>query len=59
MEPESRTKTFLMVLGLAAFMGVGAACFSLFRSHPPTPVPSSCEGLQGQARTDCENQQGR
>jgi hypothetical protein len=57
MEPESRVKSFLMVLGLAAFAGAGIACFGLFRSSAPEPAPTACEGLEGQARTDCESRQ--
>lgn len=55
MQAESRTKTFLMVLSLAAFMGLGAACMSLFGSDAPKPAATSCDGLSGQARTDCES----
>lgn len=55
MQTENRTKTFFMVLSLAAFVGLGAACMSLFKSDTPKPAATSCEGLAGQAKTDCEN----
>lgn len=44
-------KTLVMVLGLAAFTGASVACFGLFQDRSR---PESCEGLTGQARTDCE-----
>lgn len=53
LEPENKTKTFFMVLSLAAFVGVGAACFGLFRTPPPS-TDQRCEGLTGQAKIDCE-----
>ncbi len=59
MQTESRTKTFFMVFSLAAFIGVGAACFGLFKSDSPKPATSSCDGLSGSAKTDCESRQGR
>lgn len=64
METESRTKTFFMVLGLAAFVGIGAACFSMFGggSSGPSDRPaseSSCSDLEDQAKVDCEQRQGR
>ena len=55
MEPESPIKSFLMVLGLAAFAGAGIACFGLFRSSAPEPAATECTHLEGQARTDCES----
>jgi hypothetical protein len=45
-------KTIVMVVGLAAFTGASVACFGLFSSND-RPARESCEGLSGQARTDC------
>lgn len=60
MEDESRTRTFFMVLALAAFVAVGAACFGLFRtSEPPPSSQDACAGLEGQAKIDCEKSQDR
>jgi hypothetical protein len=59
MQTESRAKTFFHVLCLAAFISVGAACFGLFTSDSPKPAASSCEGLSGSAKTDCESRQER
>ncbi len=56
MEGESRAKTFWMVLSLAAFVGLGTACFGLLRS---TPNPEECAELEGQARIDCEQRRNR
>jgi hypothetical protein len=56
-------KTAWMLLGLASVFGAGIACFGLFSSAPidrgAEPVLESCEGLEGQARTDCERGRGR
>jgi hypothetical protein len=49
-------KTIVMVVGLAAFTGASVACFGLFSSND-RPARESCEGLSGQARTDCEQGQ--
>ncbi len=63
MQAESRTKTFFMVLSLAAFMGAGSACFALFDavfgSDAPGPAQDSCEELEDQARADCEKRRER
>jgi hypothetical protein len=55
MEGESRAKTFWMVLSLAAFVGLGTACFGLLRSTPT----EECARLEGQARIDCEQRRNR
>lgn len=47
-------KTIVMVVGLAAFTGASVACFGLFSSGQDKPPEESCEGLSGQAKTDCE-----
>lgn len=63
MQDENRTKTFFMVLGLAAFVSLGAACMGLLggetkgKATPAAATP--CEGLEGQARTDCETSRPR
>lgn len=46
-------RTAVMVVGLAVFTGASVACFGLF-SHSDRPARESCEGLTGQAKTDCE-----
>ncbi len=46
-------KTIVMVVGLAVFAGASVACFGL-SSNRDRAVESSCEGLSGQAKTDCE-----
>ncbi len=58
MAAESRIKTFGMVLGLAAFVGMGAACFSLFKSDPK-PTQGACSELEGQAHAECERRRER
>ena len=59
MEAESRTKTILMTLGLAAFVSVGAACFGLLRTDPPPADPASvevsCEKPNGEIDPDCDS----
>ncbi|HZR82358.1 MAG TPA: hypothetical protein VFD92_14795 [Candidatus Binatia bacterium] len=57
-------KTALMIAGLAALLGASTACFGLFsKDDPDRPaVRSSCAGLTGQAKADCEKRaasQGR
>lgn len=47
-------KTVVMILGLAAFTGASVACFGLFSDNRDGARKESCEGLSGQARTDCE-----
>ena len=47
-------KTIVMVVGLAAFTGASVACFGLFSSND-RPARESCEGLSGQAKTECEH----
>lgn len=58
MERENRTKTFFMVAGLAGFLGVGVACMGLFGGDSkPAPKPAAatnCDGLEGQAKADCQ-----
>jgi hypothetical protein len=53
-------KTMLMVASLALTLAAGIACFGLFSdgSGPPG-VEEFCEGLEGQARIDCENRKKR
>ena len=46
-------KTIVMVIGLAVFTGASVACFGLF-SNRDRPAEESCQGLSGQAKTDCE-----
>ncbi len=46
-------KTFVMVVGLAIFTGASVACFGLFSDRDKAREPS-CQGLSGQAKTDCE-----
>lgn len=56
------TKTIVMLLGLAGVFAAGTACFGLFSSSSPPPpetTPAACAGLSGQAKTDCEQRQGR
>ena len=50
-------KTIVMVIGLAVFTGASVACFGLFSSRD-RPAEESCEGLSGQAKTDCEKSKG-
>lgn len=54
------TKTAIMLVGMAAVLGGGIACFGMFSSstdpHEPPASTKSCEGLQGQAKIDCERQ---
>ena len=50
-------KTIVMVVGLAVFTGASVACFGLFSSND-RPA-QSCEGLSGQAKTDCEQAKSR
>jgi hypothetical protein len=45
-------KTLVMVVGLAAFTGASVLCFGLVSGS--RPAEESCEGLSGQAKTDCE-----
>ncbi len=63
MQTENKTKTYLMVAGLAAFVGIGAACFGLFGpDEKPASKPAaaqSCDSLTGQDRADCEKSQAR
>ena len=63
MQGESRTRTFFMVLGLAAFVGIGAACFTLMGNDSDSKgkpgATASCDGLEGQAKTDCEARRQR
>ena len=47
-------KTIVMLLGLALVTGAGLACFGT--SDKPASQ-ESCEGLQGQAKLDCEKRQ--
>ena len=53
----SMLKTTFMLIGLAAVVGAGAACFGLFSggSRDPAAIEQSCAGLEGQAKIDCEN----
>jgi hypothetical protein len=50
------TKTPLMLLGLAAVLGAGTACFGLFSSddEPRPTITSPCADLDGEARAECE-----
>ncbi len=50
-------KTTMMLLGLAGVMAAGVACFGMFsdKSKDPAAIEKSCDGLEGQARIDCEN----
>ena len=50
-------KTIVMVSSLAFVVAAGAACFGMFGSDESKAPPASCEGLQGQAKLDCEKQQ--
>jgi hypothetical protein len=50
-------KTIVMLLSLALVTAAGAACFGLFGSDENKPAATSCEGLQGQAKIDCEKKQ--
>ncbi len=55
-------KTALMLLGLASVFGASIACFGLFssRSHPgAAPAADSCDGLEAQARRDCEQRRSK
>lgn len=55
-------KTPLMVLALAAVFAAGTACFGLFvpRSDPdPASTVEACEGLEGEAKVDCERRHER
>jgi hypothetical protein len=51
-------KTIVMLLTLAFVTGAGVACFGLFGSDDDKPT-AACEGLEGQAKTDCEARQKR
>jgi hypothetical protein len=50
-------KTFVMLLSLALVTAAGAACFGMFGSDEKPAAQPSCEGLQGQAKIDCEKKQ--
>jgi hypothetical protein len=53
------TKTPLMLLGLAAVLGAGTACFGLFSNGDdarPT-ITSPCADLSGAERAECERRQ--
>lgn len=52
-------KTAVMILGLAAFTGASVACFGLFSDGRERAREESCEGLAGQAKTDCEARKAR
>lgn len=54
-------KTTIMVLGLAAVMAGGVACFGMFSdtSKDPAAIEASCDGLEGQAKVDCESRGGK
>lgn len=49
-------KTTIMLLGLAAVMSAGIACFGMFssKSSDSAAIEKSCDGLEGQAKIDCE-----
>jgi hypothetical protein len=56
-----KTKTLLMVLGLAGAFAAGTACFGLFSSRSDRPEGTTveeCAGLSGQAKEDCERRHG-
>lgn len=58
----TRSKTIVMLTGLALVTSLGTACFGLFssdssKSKAPAAVP--CDGLTGQAKIDCEKQNAR
>lgn len=59
MPTESRTKTVLMTLSLAAFVAVGAACAALFRSDEPKSTRDACAESSGQTKADCETRKDR
>jgi hypothetical protein len=45
----------LMLAGLAAVVAFGTACFGMFSDSKDKPAAvQSCEGLEGQAKIDCE-----
>jgi hypothetical protein len=46
-------KTLVMVVGLVIFTGASVACFGLFSDRDKVN-DQSCQGLSGQAKTDCE-----
>ena len=50
-------KTLVMLLSLAFVTGAGAACFGMFGSDDKKAATVSCDGLQGQAKIDCEKNQ--
>jgi len=51
-------KTIVMVAALALVTGASLACFGLFSKDDDRPaVTSSCDGLTGQAKIDCEKKQ--
>jgi hypothetical protein len=54
------TKTTVMLVGLALFAGASLACFGLVDRirGDGTKVEESCEGLEGQAKIDCEQRDG-
>jgi hypothetical protein len=47
-------KTSVMLLGLVAVVGLGTACSGLFSRSEKEGIEASCEGLEGQAKIDCE-----
>jgi hypothetical protein len=51
------SKKVFMVVALASVLGLGTACFGLFKSSDRPSTEPSCDGLSGQARVDCENAQ--
>jgi hypothetical protein len=46
-------KTLVMVVGLVIFTGASVACFGPFSDRDKVN-DQSCQGLSGQAKTDCE-----
>ncbi|HKZ08550.1 MAG TPA: hypothetical protein VJU81_23990 [Methylomirabilota bacterium] len=49
-------KSLVMILAPAFFTGASVACFGLFSGD--TKDAGACQGLSGQAKTDCEREQG-
>ncbi len=54
-------KTAFMLIGLASVFGASIACFGLFASRGDRDAAravESCQGLEGQAKIDCQKRQG-
>ena len=57
---DATMKAYVMLLGLALVFAAGTACFGIFsKSADRAGSARSCDGLDGQARRECEQQRNR